>query len=118
MRTIGLPPRVLSFDIFGTVVDWRRGLLAALASHGAATDESIFDRLIDAQAEDEGREYRSYREVTARSLEAVAGLPRAAADEIAAGLGGWPLHADSAEAMRRLSARRFELVARGERGVL
>ncbi|HVT58427.1 MAG TPA: HAD-IA family hydrolase [Thermoanaerobaculia bacterium] len=95
-------PRVLSFDIFGTVVDWRRGLLSALARQGADVDESTFDRIVDAQGAEEGRAYLSYREITARSLEAVVGLPRAAAEEIAAGLGHWPLFPDSAAALRRL----------------
>jgi 2-haloalkanoic acid dehalogenase type II len=95
-------PRVLSFDIFGTVVDWRRGLLAALARQGAALDEAGFDRVIDAQGAEERGDYRPYREITARSLIEVAGLPVAAADEVAAGIGDWPLFSDSAAAFARL----------------
>ena len=31
-----MPPLLLTFDIFGTVVDWQTGLTTALAAHGMA----------------------------------------------------------------------------------
>jgi FMN phosphatase YigB (HAD superfamily) len=43
-------PKVLTFDIFGTVVDWRRGLLAALGRQGLMLPDPAFDDVIDAQA--------------------------------------------------------------------
>jgi putative hydrolase of the HAD superfamily len=95
-------PKVLSFDIFGTVVDWRRGLLAALGRQGVMVPEAAFDDVIDAQAAAEGGSYSTYAEITARSLEGELGLSPQAAAEIAAGIGGWPVYADSPAALRQL----------------
>ena len=95
-------PKVLSFDIFGTVVDWRRGLLAALGRQGVMVPEAAFDDIIDAQAEAESAAYSTYAEITAHSLEKELGLSPQAAAEIAAGIGGWPVYPDSPAALRRL----------------
>src|SRR5262249_22929033 len=48
--------------------------------------------------------FLSYRDITARSLVEVLGVEPRAADAIGAGLGGWPLFADSAAALRELLA--------------
>ncbi len=42
-------PALLTFDVFGTIVDWRRGLAGALAAAGVAMDDALFDRIVDAQ---------------------------------------------------------------------
>jgi len=108
---------LITFDFFGTVVDWRRGLREALA--GNLTDEA-FERVIDRQGELEQEKFRSYAEIVAQSLREVVGFPqhraeaggRSIGDELdldavtAARIGGeagkWPLFPDSAEALRRL----------------
>jgi 2-haloalkanoic acid dehalogenase type II len=97
-------PAVLTFDIFGTVIDWRRGLEEALSACGQPLAPGDFDRIIDAQAALEAESFRSYREITAESLVATLGLDRAAADRIGAELGRWPLYPDSREGLRRLLA--------------
>ena len=144
-------PKILSFDIFGTVVDWRRGLLAALGRQGVMLPEAAFDDVIAVglakdpksrferasdlasvarhalrpagqrqadtiaastqaaheptrQAAAEGGPYATYAEITARSLETEIGLAPEAASEIAAGIGDWPVYADSPAALRRLLA--------------
>jgi 2-haloalkanoic acid dehalogenase type II len=103
-----MQPRLLSFDVFGTVVDWRRGLLAALGRQGIMVPEPAFDEIIDAQALDEraadGEGFRTYAEITARSLERELGLAPEAAAEIADGLGEWPIFSDSPAALERLVA--------------
>ena len=76
------------------------GWLAALRRPLA---EGEFDRFIDEQGRDEQAGFRSYREITARSL-ALFGVAPDEADRIGAGVGRWPLFADSAEGMRRLQA--------------
>jgi 2-haloalkanoic acid dehalogenase type II len=95
-------PKVLSFDIFGTVVDWRRGLLTALGRQGVMMPEAAFDDVIDAQAEAESGSYWTYAEIAAHSLEGELGLSPQAAAEIAAGIGDWPVYPDSPAALRQL----------------
>ena len=98
-------PALFSFDIFGTVVDWRRGLREALAARGRPLSDAEFDRVIDAQGQDEQQAFRPYREITARSLVAVLGLEGAEADAIGAEVGRFPLYPDAREGLRRLLAR-------------
>lgn len=94
----------MTFDIFGTVLDWRRGLTEALAREGVALDEKAFDRVIDAQAELETRAFRSYEDIVATSLTRVLDLPDGAARSIGRSAGTWPLYPDSRDALRRLRA--------------
>ncbi len=99
-------PALLTFDVFGTVLDWRRGLAEALAPTGIALDDASFDRIVDAQGAIEARPpFRRYRDVVAESLRSACGLdvPRAAA--IGAAVGTWPAYPDSAAALARLLAR-------------
>lgn len=95
-------PRLFTFDIFGTVLDWRRGLRDAAARAGAVMDDAAFDRIIDAQAAIEAGPFRRYADVVAESLEQVLGMDRAAAAAIGRGAGEWPLFGDSSDALRRL----------------
>lgn len=97
-------PRLLTFDIFGTVLDWRRGLTEALASEGVTIDADAFDRVIDAQAELESGSFRTYTEIVARSLTGVLGVTEGAAERIGREAGTWPLFPDSRDALRRLRA--------------
>jgi HAD superfamily hydrolase (TIGR01493 family) len=84
---------LFTFDIFGTVIDWRRGL---------GLTDALFDAVIDRQGELERGERRSYAEIVAQSLVEMAGLDAATAARIGTEVGTWPLFADSAEALRRL----------------
>lgn len=95
-------PQLITFDIFGTVVDWRRGLANDLARHGIPLTDSLFDRILAAQEEEEAGEFRSYTEITTRSLVRVAGLPDDDARAIGEAVGRWPAYADSAAALARL----------------
>ncbi|MBI3468110.1 MAG: hypothetical protein HY000_34320 [Planctomycetes bacterium] len=97
-----MPPALLTFDIFGTVVDWRTGLRAALRELGHELTDEGFEQVINAQAEEEPGPFRSYREITANSLISVLGIEPAAAHEIAANIGRWPLFSDSRDALLRL----------------
>lgn len=99
-----MKPRLFTFDIFGTVLDWRTGLREAVARAGAALDDEAFDRVIDAQAADESGPFRPYAEIVARSLTNVLGLSEAAARAVGRSVGTWPLYPDSRDALRRLRA--------------
>ena len=97
-------PRLLTFDIFGTVLDWRRGLRASLAARGVPLEDAAFDRVIDAQAEEEAGPFRPYARVVAASLVRVLGLDEPAALAIGREAGSWPLFPDSRNALARLLA--------------
>jgi 2-haloacid dehalogenase len=97
-------PTLLTFDIFGTVVDWQRGLNEAIRAGGLALDSTTFDRLIDEQGEMERGPYRPYAEIVAASLIHVLRMEPSAARSIGDGAGRWPLYPDSRDALRRLKA--------------
>ena len=106
-------PALFTFDIFGTVVDWRRGLSDALVAAGlpAARAASSFDALVDAQARiEQAAPGRRYRDIVADSAREVLGLDAARAAAVAATVGAWPPYPDSAAALARL-ARIAPLVA-------
>jgi 2-haloacid dehalogenase len=86
-----MKPHILTFDVFGTVVDWRSGL-------GGAD----FDRLIDVQGELEQERFRPYAEIVAESLVRVRRLDVVTAARLGAEAGTWPLYPDSREALRRM----------------
>jgi 2-haloalkanoic acid dehalogenase type II len=95
-------PSLLTFDVFGTVLDWRRGMREAVDREGGSLDDETFDRVIDAQGRAEGGLFRRYADITAASLEEVVGLPSDAAMRIGADAGTWPPYSDSADGLRRL----------------
>ena len=106
---------VLTFDCYGTFIDWEAGILAGL--HGgldargvAADDEDLLERYARHEAAIEAGPYPRYREVLARSLAGVCAElgvePRA--EELAAfggSVGDWPAFPDSAAALARLQER-------------
>jgi 2-haloalkanoic acid dehalogenase type II len=96
-------PVLLTFDVFGTVLDWRSGTLQAIAGAGGALPEERFDEVVDAQGRlERATPGRPYREIVAQSLVEVAGLAPAAAARIGAAAGEWPLFPDSAAALARI----------------
>ena len=95
-------PRLLTFDVFGTVLDWRRGLRASLRRHGTELRAEDFDGVIDLQAELESGPFRSYAAIVASSLVRTLGIPSATAAAVGAEAGMWPLYPDAREALRRL----------------
>jgi 2-haloacid dehalogenase len=95
-------PLLITFDIFGTVLDWRAGLGSACAAAGRPLGRGEFDRVIDRQGQLEHGEFRTYAEITRRSLVEMLGMDDAAARAIGAGVGLWPLYPDSREALRAL----------------
>src|SRR5438105_4518672 len=90
---------LMTFDILGTVLDWRGGLERDLGAPLAVRD---FDAIVDRQGELESEEFRTYAEIVAQSLVDEMGLPEAEASRIGADAGRWPLFPDSADALRRL----------------
>jgi 2-haloacid dehalogenase len=111
---------VLTFDCYGTLIDWETGiaggLRAVLDAHGVpADDQDLLERYARHEAAAEAGRYLPYREVLRRSLRGVAAeldvQPTAAEVEAFAGsVGQWPAFADSVDALGRLG-RGFGLAA-------
>jgi 2-haloacid dehalogenase len=108
----------LTFDCYGTLIDWEAGLTAAfrpiLEAHGATNDdEDVLVRFARHEATAETGPYRPYRDVLARGLRGVANelafTPTAEESTAFSGsVGDWPAFADSEAALARLK-RRFRL---------
>ena len=106
---------VLTFDCYGTLIDWEAGLLAGLRAildpRGvAADDEDLLARYAGHESAIESGPYLRYREVLSRGGDAVCrelGVT-ASPDELAR-FGGsvvdWPPFPDSAAALARLKQR-------------
>src|SRR3954464_15966487 len=68
---------VLTFDCYGTLIDWESGILAGLrplvgAAGAGITDDALLHRYGAAEATIEAGPYRRYREVLARAALRVA----------------------------------------------
>jgi 2-haloacid dehalogenase len=110
----------LTFDCYGTLIDWETGLLHSLGPlltrHGVSFDEDELLALfaqIEARIENEG--FRPYRDVLIGTLEALAahyGFVPTPGERVAfpESLGTWPPFPDSVDALRRLS-KKYTLVA-------
>ena len=108
----------LTFDCYGTLIDWEAGIAAGLRTvleaHGVtASDDELLEAYAAHEAELEGGDYLPYREILGRSLRGVAadhGVTPTDA-EVAGfsdSVGAWPEFADSPAALRELK-RRFRL---------
>ena len=101
-----MKPSLLTFDIFGTVLDWRAGL-----------GDRDFDRLVDVQGELEQGRFRGYAEIVAESLVRVRGMDVVSAARMGAEAGTWPLFPDSREALRRLQrTAKLAAITNSDRG--
>ncbi len=118
MRTDGVDFdafEAVTFDCYGTLIDWEAGLAAAL--RGAldplgvtAPDEELISRYARYEAEAEAGPYLTYREVLAAGLRGVAGELGVAPDagavaEFSGSVADWPAFPDSAAALAQLKAR-------------
>jgi len=114
--------QALTFDCYGTLVDWRNGLLSSLrdcpALAGAPWDEAVFlkDRMVE-EARLEAEPWRPYREIVAVSVQGALSrqgfiLPDGEAQAVAEGIGDWSPFADTCEALKSLGqGRRLCLVS-------
>jgi 2-haloacid dehalogenase len=105
----------LTFDCYGTLIDWEAGILAelrtALSPHGVdATDDELLERYAGAEAGLESGPYLRYREILAGGLRSIASeLGTTVTDTEAATFGGsvarWQAFPDSVAALARLKTR-------------
>ena len=109
---------VLTFDCYGTLIDWEAGLLGALrpilAAHGVtAGDEGLLEAYAREEADLESGPYLRYSAVLGESLRRLG--PRlgfepteSEVDAFSRSVTQWPAFPDSPEALRRLK-QRFKL---------
>ena len=105
----------LTFDCYGTLIDWETGILAglraALQAHDVeAEDEELLVAYADSEATLEAGPYLRYRDILAGALRTIAtGFGTTVTDAEAARFGGsvadWPAFPDSAAALARLKTR-------------
>jgi 2-haloacid dehalogenase len=106
----------LSFDCYGTLIDWEAGIAAVLRAwadaHGLdTTSEQLLTAYSAHEAQAES-DYPTdlYPQILARAMRALGadvGVPVSddEAETLAVSVPDWPAFADSAEALRRLSSR-------------
>jgi len=110
---------VVTFDCYGTLIDWERGIRDAFAdaarADGAAVDlESALAAYAESEPLVQGEAYRSYRAVlteTGRRVATKLGW-RLAADRasfLAERLSAWPPFSDTNPALKRLSTSGYAL---------
>jgi 2-haloacid dehalogenase len=102
----------LTFDCYGTLIDWESGIVAALrpvlASRGVEPpDDELLERFASFEAAAEAGPYRRYREVLGLALRGIAspyGIQATDAEAATFGdsVGDWPAFPDSAAALARL----------------
>jgi 2-haloacid dehalogenase len=118
---LDLPPiSALTFDCYGTLVDWETGILTAvkdvLSRHGVElpSDDQLLQLYAELELEAESGRYKPYREVLASVMDGVArrcGIPRlsdAERNALAESLPRWPVFPDTAPFLRR-AARTYKL---------
>jgi 2-haloacid dehalogenase len=107
--------RYLTFDCYGTLIDWRTGIERALRS--ALGDiqiggQELMAAYLDAEKRQEAH-YKRYREVLKDSVMALSGrlgtgVTEAAGAEFAASVPKWPAFPDSAKFLREMGERGYK----------
>lgn len=109
---------VLTFDCYGTLIDWESGILAALRSllsvHNAnLSDEQILELFAEIETKQEAGEYVKYKEVLRRVVQKIGerlGFEPDATemDSLANSLRNWQPFPDTVEALKALK-KKFKL---------
>ena len=111
---------VLTFDCYGTLIDWERGIAEAFTAAAAADGvtlepEAVLRAYHELEPRIQAERYRRYREVLALAARAVAerlGWKLAAGREsfLPESLPSWPPFSDTNDALRRLQDAGYRLV--------
>ena len=107
--------KVLTFDCYGTMIDWETGIFSALrpilAAHGKTiTDSALLELYSELEASEEKGEFLRYREVLQSVVrgfgERLGFLPSdAQARSLPESIANWQPFPDTVEALRKLKAR-------------
>lgn len=108
----------LTFDCYGTLIDWEKGILAALRPTmgdlpNPPSDEEVLERYAGHEARLEAGQYLSYRDVLAAAGAATCAdfgteVGSAARSSFGGSVADWPAFSDSAAALATLKSR-FDL---------
>jgi 2-haloacid dehalogenase len=104
---------VLSFDCYGTLIDWETGILTSLRGMmggAVAPDDALLEAYARHEARLEAGPWRPYRQVLSESLAATlvergVTVPAAARIELGGSVADWPAFPDSVAALARLRTR-------------
>lgn len=105
----------LTFDCYGTLIDWRGGIGSAFGSalgNGKLGQDELLKAYVSAEQKEE-KTYKAYRSIMVDSLKSASkALGVAVTDEaakaFAASLPDWPAFADSAEFLREMGRRGYK----------
>lgn len=107
----------LTFDCYGTLIDWEAGLVGALREAlpelAGVDDDTLLEEYAGHEARAEEPPYRGYREVLATGLRGVAAdhaidVGEAAVAAFSESVRAWPAFPDAGESLHRLQ-RRYSL---------
>src|SRR5437867_2871549 len=113
------PYDVITFDCYGTLIDWERGIrnaftAAAVTMRRPVDPDAALELYVEVEAAVEAEPFRPYRAVlteTARRIAARLGwpLPDSRAGFLAESLPAWPPFPDTNPALRRLADAGYRL---------
>jgi 2-haloalkanoic acid dehalogenase type II len=96
----------LTFDCYGTLIDWRKGIEAHLGellrNNGLPSGVSVFPVYVKLEAEEEGQ-YKTYREILRERLKVA--ITEREAKTFAASVPSWPPFSDTVETLKELGKR-------------
>ena len=107
--------RYLTFDCYGTLVDWREGIASALGtafSHRGLSPRAILNAYAEAEREQE-RDYQMYREVLKKAAMALSSrlgveLTADEAARFASSVPRWPVFSDSRAFLKRMGEKGYK----------
>lgn len=104
--------RAVSFDCYGTLIDWQSGLAAAVAPLRAGlpqipSGQSLFSAFAKLEREAERPPYCSYKDVLRQVMSGLTGVagPCELLDALWRSIADWPAFSDTPDSLRRLKAR-------------
>lgn len=107
--------RYLTFDCYGTLIDWRAGIEASLLA--AVGDlrirgQALLDAYVAAEKQQESS-YKKYREVLRRTVLSMSGplgveVTERAAQRFAGSVPTWPAYADTAEFLTEMGRKGYK----------
>jgi 2-haloalkanoic acid dehalogenase type II len=117
--TTDRPYDVVTFDCYGTLIDWERGIRDAFSAAAARARDVVdpaaaIELYVEIEAEVEAGPYQPYRAVLAETARRIARrlgwlLPEARAGFLADSLPAWPPFPDTNPALRRLADAGYRL---------
>ena len=113
------PYDVITFDCYGTLIDWERGIRNAFAAAAAAMRlpvdaDAALALYVEVEAKVEAEAYRSYREVLRETVRRIAGrlrwpVPEARTEFLAESMPAWPPFPDTNRGLQRLADAGYQL---------